>query len=110
MNKTTATTTAETTTNRYPAYRREPATPQPDPRDYPDCMAWTDACIAHKREHLAPMWNMSVEQRIAAMRRGELSMKQLLAWAARFPDEVPLVHGEYEFIAVFTPDVAEADD
>ena len=56
------------------------------------------------------MWEITVEQRIAAMRRGELTMTQLFAWAARYPEQVPLIDGEYEFIAAFTPEVAEADD
>lgn len=53
---------------------------------------------------------MTVEQRIAAMRRGELTMTQLFAWASRHPEQVPLIDGEFEFIAAFTPEVAVGID
>jgi hypothetical protein len=43
------------------------------------------------------------------MRRGELTSGQLLEWAKRRPCEVPLVNGEFEFIAALTPEVAELD-
>lgn len=51
---------------------------------------------------------MTAAERIAVMRRGELTLKECCRWAARAPHEVPLLHGEFEFIAAFTPDVAEA--
>jgi hypothetical protein len=44
------------------------------------------------------------------MHRGELTWTQLFAWARRAPDEVPLVNGEFAFIAAFTPEAAEDDD
>ena len=42
------------------------------------------------------------------MRRRKLSTHQLCEWARRRPQEVPLLDGEFEFIAVTTPEVAEA--
>jgi len=54
------------------------------------------------------LWALTAEERIAAMRRGELSLNQLCEWARRRPDEVPALNGEFEFIAVTTPEVIEA--
>ncbi len=48
---------------------------------------------------------MTVSQRIAAMRNGELSLEQCAAWAARYPEQVPLLNGEFEYLAAFTPEV-----
>jgi len=54
------------------------------------------------------LWALSAQERVSAMRRGELSLSQLCEWARRRPDEVPRLGGEYEFIALTTPEVAEA--
>jgi hypothetical protein len=56
---------------------------------------------------LQPLWRMTVPERIAAMRRGELTYKQSSAWAARHPEQVPLLNGEFEFIAACTPEACE---
>jgi hypothetical protein len=56
---------------------------------------------------LRTLWQMTAAQRIAAMRRGELSLEQCAAWAARHPEQVPLLNGEFEYIAVLTPEVCE---
>jgi hypothetical protein len=53
------------------------------------------------------LWALTAEERVVAMRRGELSLRQLCEWARRRPDEVPLVNGEYEFIALTTPEALE---
>jgi hypothetical protein len=63
-----------------------------------------------KTERLAALWAMSPAERVAAMRRGELTYMQLAAWSARYPDEVPRLNGEFEWIAIKTPEVAEASD
>jgi hypothetical protein len=41
------------------------------------------------------------------MRRGELTLEQCSAWAARYPGEVPLLDGEFEYLAAHTPEVCE---
>ena len=41
------------------------------------------------------------------MRAGELTLKECCQWAAHAPHEVPIVNGEFEFIAAFTPEVRE---
>lgn len=56
---------------------------------------------------LQSMWDMSVDERVAAMRRGELTLEQCAAWAARCPEQVPLLNGEFEYIAAFTPEARE---
>ena len=62
---------------------------------------------AQREARLAALWAMTPTERIAAMRRGDLTMEQCCAWAARYPNQVPLLHGEYEFIAAYTPEVRE---
>ena len=59
---------------------------------------------------LHALWEMAPAQRIAAMRRGELTLEQCSAWAARYPEQVPTVNGEFEYIAMFTPEAREARD
>jgi len=56
---------------------------------------------------LRTLWQMTAAQRIAAMRRGELTLEQCSAWAARHPEQVPLLNDEFEYIAVFTPEAIE---
>jgi hypothetical protein len=53
---------------------------------------------------------MSAEGRRAAMWRGELTWGQLFEWAKLAPHEVPLINGEFAFIAAYTPEVAEANE
>lgn len=52
---------------------------------------------------LSALWQMTVAQRVAAMRRGELTIEQCSAWAARYPEQVPLLNGEFEYLALLTP-------
>jgi len=56
---------------------------------------------------LRSLWQMTPEQRVAAMRRGDLTYEQLAAWSARHPDEVPTVHGEFEWIVAKLAEVCE---
>jgi hypothetical protein len=60
-----------------------------------------------RRERLRPLWQMTPAQRVAAMRRGELTLEQCSAWAARYPEEVPKLNGEFEYLAAFTPEVRD---
>lgn len=61
-----------------------------------------------QEELSAALWRMSPAERVAAMRAGELTFGQLCEWARRRPDEVPRLMGEFEFIAIKTPEWAEA--
>ena len=62
---------------------------------------------ASAQERRAVFWRLSPVERIALMRAGELTLKECCQWAARVPHEVPIVNGEFEFIAAFTPEVRE---
>jgi len=71
---------------------------------------FTDHLLAAERARnarLRRLWQMSAEQRIAAMRRGELTREQLAAWSARHPEQVPLLNGEWEWIAAKMPEACE---
>jgi hypothetical protein len=57
--------------------------------------------------HLRRIWQMTAEQRIAAMHRGELTLRQLAAWSAKHPEQVPTLNGEFDWIAINTPEVCE---
>ena len=43
---------------------------------------------------------LRAEGRLAAYERGELTRADLSTWAARYPEEPPIVNGEYAWIAV----------
>ncbi len=62
---------------------------------------------AERDARLEAVWRMTANERIAAMRRGDLSLEQCCAWAARYPRQVPLINGEWEFIAAYMPEVCE---
>ena len=47
------------------------------------------------------------EGRVAAHRRGEFDFETCCLWASRYPHEVPLLDGEFEFIALTNPEVCE---
>jgi hypothetical protein len=65
---------------------------------------------ASRKERSQALWKMSREERVAAMHRGELTWGQLYEWASKAGHEVPLLNGEYAFIAATTPEAAEAED
>jgi hypothetical protein len=56
------------------------------------------------------LWAMSRSERIEAMWRSKLTMRQLSKWSSRAPHEVPLLGGEFAWIAMHTPEWAEAAD
>jgi hypothetical protein len=53
------------------------------------------------------LWAMTPEKRVQAMRAGRLSLRLCLHWASRQPHEVPLLDGEWEFIVLTTPELAD---
>jgi hypothetical protein len=63
--------------------------------------------LAERDARLEALWRLTPNERIAAMRRGDLSMEQCCAWAARCPHQVPTINGEWEFIAAYMPEVCE---
>jgi hypothetical protein len=58
-----------------------------------------------RQARLRSLWQLTAAERVAAMRRGELTLEQCAAWAARYPEQVPLLNGEFEYLAAFTPEV-----
>ena len=60
-------------------------------------------------ERLQRMWALTPAERLAAARRGQFTLGEMLRWAARRPQEVPLVDGEFFFIAALSAD-SESDD
>ena len=61
-------------------------------------------------ERLERMWALSPAERVAAAQRGQLTLGEMLRWAARAPaGEVPLVNGEFFFITALSADAAAED-
>jgi hypothetical protein len=58
-------------------------------------------------EQKARLWSMTPDERVRAMHAGELSLRLCLHWASRRPSEVPLVNGEFAFVALYTPEAAD---
>jgi len=60
------------------------------------------------RDELQDLWAMTAAQRVEAMWRGQLTLRQLSKWSSRAPGEVPLLGGEFAWIAMRMPEWAEA--
>src|SRR4051812_8760206 len=56
------------------------------------------------------LWQLTRDERVQAMRAGRMPLWLCLHWSSRAPHEIPLIGSEWEFIAIFTPEVAESDD
>ena len=63
-----------------------------------------------ERDAHRALWAMTRDEPIAAMWRGELSLRQLCQWSSRAQHEVPLLGGEFAWIVMRTPHWAEATD
>ena len=61
-----------------------------------------------RRKELRTLWAMTRDERIAAMWRSELTLRQLCQWSSRAQHEVPLLGGEFAWIVMRTPEWAEA--
>jgi len=82
--------------------------PNPDRNTAPE--TWWESVARAERARagrLRSLWQMTPAQRITAMRRGDLTYEQLAAWSARHPDQVPTVHGEFEWIVAKLAEVCE---
>jgi hypothetical protein len=62
---------------------------------------------ADGQERRTMLRRLGREGRLAAYHRGELDFGSCHLWAARWPHEVPLLNGEFEFIAITTPEACE---
>lgn len=60
---------------------------------------------ATRSELRTALHSMKPAERLGAYHRGELTFQQVYLWAASYPDEVPLVDGEFEFIALSMADL-----
>jgi hypothetical protein len=67
----------------------------------------TIRALKDREARLERLWRMTAAQRVNAMRKGELSLEQCAAWAARYPEQMPLLNGEFEYLAAFKPEVRE---
>ena len=90
--------------------------PDPQPAPMPDLeqpptpeTCWESLQRAERARagRLRSLWQMTPEQRVAAMRRGDLTYEQLAAWSARHPEQVPTVHGEFEWIVAKLAETCE---
>jgi hypothetical protein len=63
--------------------------------------------LARKRERMLTLRRLGRQGRLAAYRRGEFDLDTCCLWAASHPHQVPLLNGEFELIARFTPEVCE---
>ena len=61
-------------------------------------------------EEFRTLWAMTRDERIAAMWRSELTLRQLCQWSSRAQHEVPLLGGEFAWIVMRTPEWAEASN
>ena len=72
--------------------------------------SWLDAWLHRDPtgdELSRQLWSMTPTERVTAMRAGRLTFDQLNEWTRKRPNEVPLLNGEFEWIAIKTPEVAE---
>ncbi len=55
-------------------------------------------------ERLKQMWKLTPDQRVLEFQRGHPTLGEMLRWSARRPEDVPLINGEFFFLAAFTAD------
>jgi hypothetical protein len=67
-----------------------------------------DAGLDRPSDPCDELWAMTPDERVVAMRNGDLSLSQLAAWSRRAPQEVPRIGGEFEWIVVSLIDFIEA--
>jgi hypothetical protein len=78
----------------------EKAPQQPQPAQEATARAGIPAVASLKvdPDRLARMWKLKPAQRREAAQTGRLTLGEMLRWAARAPQEVPIVDGEFFFI------------
>jgi hypothetical protein len=62
---------------------------------------------APARERREALRRLGRDGRLAAYRRGEFDLDTCCLWSAAYRHEVPLLNGEFEFIARTTPEVLD---
>ena len=68
------------------------------------------ASLQRNEQRLAEFWKLTTAERVAMAQQGRLTLGEMLRWAARHPDEVPLVDGEFFFITGLLADSDEGSD
>ncbi len=96
-------------TQRVPDPHSAPMSETELQRDTPPETWWESIERARRARagRLRSLWQMTAAERVAAMRRGDLTDEQLTAWGRRHPEQVPVVHGEFEWIVAKLPEVCE---
>lgn len=61
--------------------------------------------LAEEDSFLVRLDRMSPGQRVRAYRSGAFSRAERARWACRYPEEVPMVNGEVEWIALSSADL-----
>jgi hypothetical protein len=56
-------------------------------------------------DRVARLGRLGASGRLAHYRAGKLDLADLSVWASRYPEEVPLVNGEVEWIALTLADL-----
>jgi hypothetical protein len=55
--------------------------------------------VSRPLDHISRLARLGKAGRLARYRAGELSKADIAAWIANYPEEVPTVNGEFEWIA-----------
>lgn len=63
--------------------------------------------LAIDQDRLEQLWKLTAAERVAAAEAGQLTLGEMLRWAARAPHEVPLVNGEFFFITALSADAED---
>lgn len=66
--------------------------------------------LDNSRAAIDAVWSMTAHERVEAMWAGRLTLSQLCVWSSRRPSEVPRLGGEFAWIAIRTPEWADAVD
>lgn len=67
----------------------------------------TDLSVKERRKRADRLARMSDDEQMAALTRREYTLDEWCAFARQFPERVARVNGEFAFIAVTTPEVAD---
>lgn len=62
---------------------------------HPELLSFPSLSIALRNSH-----DLANQGRLARYRAGRLDLADLSVWAARYPEEVPTVNGEFEWIGL----------
>lgn len=86
----------------------------PDDSTFDDLLPFLPRIDREWEARKSRLMALTADERIAAMRAGQLSYRELCHWSAARPHEVPRVctgqggPGEYEWIAMLEPGMADA--